>query len=337
MLFQMTELPISFFISFAAIFGLIFGSFANVLIWRIPRSESIVKPGSHCTNCHHELSWYENIPVVSYILLRARCKSCHQSISFRYPLVEIITAIVSVWGVIAWQGDFGRQISAVLLAPLLIALTYIDIDHMELPDALVVAVGIVNIFGILFTGGKAMLPQFLSVAAVFLLLATIWRWLLHSTDAGSEPDKSDDLPEPTIKERWVWGGGALLLGVVALLGGLYGSMEISDWNALWGFFTGGGALLSLWGLFLFLQGREAVGLGDMKLMAVMGIVVGPGRILFAYIIGAICGIFVWLFLRLRRNHQTSQPFPFGPSLIIGSWIAWLHGEWLLQTYTKYLL
>jgi leader peptidase (prepilin peptidase)/N-methyltransferase len=153
------------------VFGLLIGSFLNVVIYRVPRGESVVRPGSRCPGCGHELSWYENVPLVSWLVLRGRCRSCHTPISARYPLVELLTGIL--FGAMAWRFGAAWELPAFLyLAAISVALSFIDIDTQRLPDVIV-------------------LPSYV-VAAVLLGLAAL-----------IEPDWSSFL-------RAVLGGAALL-------------------------------------------------------------------------------------------------------------------------------
>ncbi len=115
--------------------GLIVGSFLNVVIYRMPRGLSVVKPRSYCTKCGHKIRWYENIPVLSYIFLRGKCSSCGEKISVRYPLIEILTGLAAVAAYLKWglTVDF---IFNFLFLSLLIAITFIDIDFKIIPDEL---------------------------------------------------------------------------------------------------------------------------------------------------------------------------------------------------------
>jgi leader peptidase (prepilin peptidase)/N-methyltransferase len=115
-----------------AVFGLAFGSFLNVCIARLPRGESIVSPRSHCPKCNHPLRWYDNIPVVSFLLLRGRCRACHAPISLIYPVVEILTASVLVMAFARYQlsPDF---IKYAVLGMLLIILVFTDLTHRRIP------------------------------------------------------------------------------------------------------------------------------------------------------------------------------------------------------------
>lgn len=120
-------------------FGLLFGSFANVLIWRVPRAESIVSPGSHCPHCGHAVRWYDNIPVASWLLLRGRCRDCTQPIPWRYPLVEVASGVL--WVTAYWRWGLAPELPlAIVFFYLLLVLTAIDLDTRRLPTPLVWAI-----------------------------------------------------------------------------------------------------------------------------------------------------------------------------------------------------
>ena len=124
------------FVVFAAVLGLLIGSFLNVVAWRVPRGESIVNPPSACPNCGHRLSWWENIPVLSFLALRAKCRSCKTPISWRYPLLEAGTSLLFVL-VFLHFGPVPELPAYLYLAAIAVALTAIDIDHKRLPDSIV--------------------------------------------------------------------------------------------------------------------------------------------------------------------------------------------------------
>lgn len=133
-------LPAGVLVAIAAVFGALIGSFLNVVIWRVPRGMSIVRPSSACPQCGHEIAWYDNIPISSYIVLGGRCRQCRARISPRYPLIEALTAALFalvVWG--AYLGAHPAVLVPLLLfwAAIAIALTFIDLDHHRLPNALV--------------------------------------------------------------------------------------------------------------------------------------------------------------------------------------------------------
>jgi leader peptidase (prepilin peptidase)/N-methyltransferase len=123
---------------FAGLLGLAFGSFLNVCLSRWPQGESVVSPRSHCRHCDHTLSWWENIPLVSWLALRGRCRNCHTWIGWRYPLVEF--AVGALWAVVAWRSYyafFPLEFAAgmMFLAWVLVALAVLDAEHLWLPNA----------------------------------------------------------------------------------------------------------------------------------------------------------------------------------------------------------
>jgi leader peptidase (prepilin peptidase) / N-methyltransferase len=121
---------------FCAVIGLVIGSFLNVVIWRVPRDESVVRPGSHCPNCGHPVRPYDDIPVVSWLVLRGRCRDCGNAISIRYPLVELLTALL--FGLTGWHFGLSWELPAYLyLVAIGVALALIDLDVHRLPNAIV--------------------------------------------------------------------------------------------------------------------------------------------------------------------------------------------------------
>ncbi len=122
-------------VALGTVLGLVIGSFLNVVIWRVPRGESVVRPGSHCPSCDREIRARDNIPVVSWLILRGRCRDCGNPISARYPAVELLTAVV--FGLLTWHFGLSWELPAYLfLAAMGVALALIDIDHRRLPDVL---------------------------------------------------------------------------------------------------------------------------------------------------------------------------------------------------------
>ena len=120
----------------AALFGLLVGSFLNVVAWRLPRGESLIAPGSHCPGCEAPVKPYDNVPVISWLLLRGRCRGCGERISARYPLVEGVTALL--WAAVvavAW-GEPERIALGIALVTLLVPVTLIDLEHKIIPNKL---------------------------------------------------------------------------------------------------------------------------------------------------------------------------------------------------------
>ena len=142
-----------FLIAGCVLLGLLIGSFLNVVIWRVPRGESVVSPPSACPECGHEIRWYDNIPVISWLVLSGKCRDCGASISGRYPLVELGTGLV--FGYMAWIFGYSWELPAFLyLAAISVALGLIDLDVKRLPNVIV-------------------LPSYLVAGALLLLPAVV--------------------------------------------------------------------------------------------------------------------------------------------------------------------
>jgi len=120
---------------FAFIFGAVVGSFLNVCIFRLPAKTSIIKPLSQCPHCHHPIRFYDNIPIISFIVLRGKCRDCDGKISWRYPLVELITAVLSLLLFLQF-GLTLRFLIFFIFTAVLIVITFIDLDHQIIPDVL---------------------------------------------------------------------------------------------------------------------------------------------------------------------------------------------------------
>ncbi len=126
------------------IYGLIIGSFLNVCIYRIPREESIAWPGSHCPACKHSLKWYDNIPLLSYLVLKGKCRYCKTSISSQYPLVESLNAVIYI--IMYVKFGFGVDfIFYSLMSSVLVAIVFIDLKEMIIPDSLVLCILVLSI------------------------------------------------------------------------------------------------------------------------------------------------------------------------------------------------
>ena len=266
-------------------FGLLIGSFLNVVILRLPpwmewqwRRESrellelpepyepappgIVVQGSACPKCGHKLAAWENIPVLSYLVLRGRCRGCGTGISLQYPVVELVTAIL--FAACAWRfGASFETLAAMGFTGLLVALAGIDLRTTLLPDQLT-----------------------LSLLWIGLGLSTITLFT-SPTDA------------------------------------IFGA--IAGYLSLWTVYKG----------FKLLTGKEGMGYGDFKLLAMLGAWGGwqvlPLTILLSSLVGAVLGV---IMLRLR-NQETSTPIPFGPYLAIAGWIALLWGDQITATYLQF--
>jgi leader peptidase (prepilin peptidase) / N-methyltransferase len=122
------------YVALAALFGAIIGSFLNVVVYRLPRGESLSHPGSHCPSCDAPVKPYDNVPVLAWLWLRGRCRSCDAPISPRYPLVEAGTAVLCAGAVLAAPHDTARAVLGIVLVLALVPITLIDLDHQLIPD-----------------------------------------------------------------------------------------------------------------------------------------------------------------------------------------------------------
>ena len=247
----------------AFIFGLCIGSFLNVCIYRIPESKSIVHPGSTCPSCGTPIRFYDNIPVLSYVALRGKCRHCKASISFRYPVVELLSGLFAVSTVLKYGITLEAAVYYAFIAALL-AITFIDIDHQIIPD-------VITLPGI---------PVFFAASFV--------------------------LPNITFVES--------VLGIL----------------------IGGGSLFLVAWLYHLVTKKEGMGGGDIKLLGMMGAVIGWKGVLFtifvASAIGTICGILI--ILKARKTMKLAVPF--GPFLAIGGIAYIFFGPQFISWYFNLL-
>ncbi len=179
MLEALSLMPVWYFALLFFLVGAVLGSFANVLILRIPEGESVVSPRSRCPSCKKTIRWYDNIPILSWLLLGARCRHCGVKISWRYPFVELITAVVfcGLYLKLGWQW---LLVEYMIFSFALIVVTFIDFDHMILPDIFTLSGIVIGLVGAALNpdrsflnalGGMLMGGGFLwAVAAVYFLL-----------------------------------------------------------------------------------------------------------------------------------------------------------------------
>lgn len=158
--------------TFAVLAGAAVGSFLNVVIWRLPRGESIVVPPSRCPSCGHAIRWFDNVPVLGWLFLRGRCRDCGGRISSRYPLVEALTALLA-WLLFRQFGLSWAFAAAFLFAAALVAVTFIDLDHQIIPDVITLPgmpLGfLAGVFGLGLPWGEALLGLLLGGGCLWLV------------------------------------------------------------------------------------------------------------------------------------------------------------------------
>lgn len=141
----MFDLDTGFYVLFFVL-GAIFGSFGNVVIYRLPREESVVKPRSYCYSCKTQIKWYDNIPILSWFILRGKCRKCQAKFSFRYPLVEIIMAVLFALSY-HYAGLSWTLLEYLIFIFGLVVCTFIDLDHMILPDEFTLSGIVIGLIG----------------------------------------------------------------------------------------------------------------------------------------------------------------------------------------------
>ena len=241
------------------VFSLSMGSFLNVVIHRLPRGESLISPGSHCPECSHRIRFYENIPLLSFVVQNGKCRHCGASISWRYPIVEGLTALIlmSLLAVFGWSREL--LVYGVLMS-FLIPISFIDLETGFIPD-------------------KLTLP-------------------------------------------------AAILGIIFLF-----AFQIVTWkNALTGAVSGGIFLLILMVLGKAVFKKDAMGMGDVKLLVMIGIYVGFPAVLYSLFLGSLAAFIVILAGLLLKKQSLKSTIPFGPFIAIGCLSYILGGKLLIDWY-----
>ena len=247
----------------AAAVGALIGSFLNVCIYRLPRGESIVWPGSHCPSCGSAIAWYDNVPVLSYLLLLGRCRKCHVPISMRYPIVEAANAVGYVF-ILMTFGLNGTTVLYCILFSALLVVTGTDLTHQIIPN-------VVTVPGTLLG----------------------------------------------------------LLGAATVL-------PVDPINALLGVVVGGGILWALAWVSPYLFGKEGMGGGDIKLLAMVGAFLGWKPALLTIMIGSLTGSVIGVSLIALRLMKRDEYIPFGPFLVLGALISMFFAQPLLDWYQHLL-
>lgn len=326
---------------FVFAFGLIWGSFLNVCIFRMPKSLSVVKPRSHCPKCRQLIAWYDNIPVLSFIFLKAKCRHCKAIIPWRYPLVELITAILFL----ATITKFGLSLYSVGLMVFisgLIVSTFIDIDCREIPDIISVggtALGIVlAAFTLMPKTGIGDYPPILVsligsmavIGAIFLILIFVYTII---GNLSKEPQPEEEGPKDP-KE--------LIINLVVIVAGfilgwkyfefavpLINSASIAGavLRALLGAAVGT-SIIYLTGLFGDIVFRkETMGGGDVKFLAMIGAFLGWKAAVITFFLSAFIGSAIGIIHKIKTKDSY---FPFGPSLAIAALLYLFFSEKIMN-------
>jgi leader peptidase (prepilin peptidase)/N-methyltransferase len=241
------------------VFGIVVGSFLNVCIYRLPAGESVVAPRSRCGACRTPIAAYDNIPILSYLVLRGRCRACGAEISSRYVLVEILTGVAAVVTYVLHGWSLSFPISFAFVCALIV-ISMIDLDHQIIPN-------VISLPGIV-----------IGFAAAFLVGEPTWRASLAGL---------------------LLGGGVL-------------------WIVSEGYFR--------------LTGREGMGGGDVKLLAMIGAFLGWPAVPVTLLLASLSGTVIGLMVMFARGSDSRTPIPFGPFLAAGALCALFFGESLIHWY-----
>jgi leader peptidase (prepilin peptidase)/N-methyltransferase len=253
------SLPFSFIVSFTFLFGAVIGSFLNVCIYRLPDGESVVFPASHCRACTRVLSWYENVPLLSYLFQRGRCRTCGTRFSARYFWVELLTAFLAL-ALVYRFGLTPMTVGYFVFIAALVTITFIDLDHQIIPD-------VISLPGVMV----GLLFSFLTPHVTFM-------------------------------------------------------------NALLGAGLGAGILLAVALGYKMLTGREGMGGGDIKLLAMIGAFLGWRSVPFTLFAASCVGSLVGVAAMVRRQADGQLALPFGPFLAFGAVCYLFFGEQLIDWY-----
>lgn len=171
----------------AGLFGLVVGSFLNVVIARVPAGLSVVRPGSRCPHCGHVLAWYENVPLLSWLVLRARCRGCRAPISVRYPMVELLVGLLFAACAVRF-GACWELFRGLLMVGFLVPLAFIDLEHWILPFSLTLPGAVAGLLSAVPLGGEVFLASLIGALTGFLFflgLETLLRLLLRREGLGA--------------------------------------------------------------------------------------------------------------------------------------------------------
>lgn len=253
----------------AFIFGAVIGSFLNVCIYRIPRDESIIRPASRCTSCGKPVRFYDNIPLVSYILLMGKCRYCKTKLSFRYPMIEFLNAVLYVIVLEKfYAGPPWVLLVYFVFVSSLVVIFFIDLDYQIIPNSIT-------------------LP---GIPLAVVLGSTI-------------------LPDPFFRYE--------LLGLKASIVGLV---------------AGGGFFYLVAILGKAILKKEAMGGGDIKMMAMVGGLLGWKGVILTTFMGSLLGSITGVLLILLKGREWGSRIPFGPYLALGALISLFWGQDIFRWY-----
>lgn len=297
----------------AFVIGLIFGSFLNVCISRLPRRESIVSPRSHCPKCSHAIRWFDNMPLISWVLLRGRCRDCKQTISWRYPLVELATGL--------WFAAIASHCLSLLALNMNMRASAEWHVHLILIGVGAAALGFLLIGLIVMDWQTNLLPNAFTLWGIFIgfILVCIHAAFLAPTE--DQVVLSNNHVQLTSVGSVVDTGNVFLTGPEHLI---LGRLAAICGAAL--------VLLVIRWLYKALRHREGMGLGDVKLLAMIAAFLGFWPSVLALFWGSLLASVYAVFLLASRRANSSSRLPFGSFLAAGGLIAALYGSRIIDAY-----
>jgi leader peptidase (prepilin peptidase)/N-methyltransferase len=355
-----------FFFSMVAVtLGAVVGSFLNVCIYRLPLDLSVNEPRrSFCPSCKQQLTWYQNVPLLSWLFLRGKCAHCGARIAFRYFAVELLTALLFLW---VWKlFPWPMAISYWIFVSLLIAATFIDFEHFIIPDEITIGgtvVGVVASFAVpelMNTSShvRAVITSALSAALGYVVLWVVLeagkkvfgkkKIRLDAPTPFTWTRKGDDADFVVGEEQGLWSdyfareSDQLILHCdKAIVGDRY--LGAADLRFNYDRVNLGSEPIALdtldqiSGVVRELEiPREAMGRGDLKFLASIGAFLGWRAVLFSVFAGSLLGSFVGLFTLLIGKRVWSAKLPFGPYLALGALVWLFFGEALITWYAGLL-
>lgn len=247
--------------------GLCVGSFLNVVIYRLPREMSLASPASHCPNCNYKLKWYDNIPVLSFLMLKGKCRSCKQKISKRYIFIEILNALLWVACFLVNtdivfknnNNDYVLLASSCISCSALICVFCSDLETMIIPDQLQITI--------------------------------------------------------------------LIMGLISMF-----SNSVNAKDKVIGFLIGGGFFASVYYISLFIKKKECLGFGDVKLMAVSGLLLGTYNTILTIILSSVIGAIILLIVNFSKKEGINKEYPFAVFIVPACIVAMFFGEPIITWY-----
>ncbi len=293
--------------------GLLLGSFLNVCISRVPRGESLVQPRSHCIHCGQTIRWYDNIPVLSWVLLRAHCRYCHGTISWRYPAVELATAL---WFAVAFVVS-RHALAADVVAGSPVGTSKILLDGLG-----------ITILGFALIGLTVIDWQTHTLPDAFTLTGTAVGFLLTCVQAMFLPTGAEDIHlRPRSNLRMSSPGSFAARGDVFFTG-----PEAIVLGRLAAILAAAGLLLLIRAAYKALRGREGMGLGDAKLLGMIAAFLGFGDAFVTFFAGMVACALYAMYLLLRGRANAATKLPLGSFLCGAGLLNALVGEALITWY-----